>query len=210
MKKIMTMTLMVMTLMAIGLCSCSKDDTDDGNGDSSGGLTAAGKAATAVDLGLSVKWASYNVGAVTPEGYGEEYSWGEGLQSDNITNICGTKYDVARNKWGGNWRMPTYEEIEELNSKCLWAWSESNGVLGMKATGPNGNSIFFPVVGADNTHEVERNIWSGTKYNYSNAYALHMGFERHLYSSSWGGWESTNYDLLSTKLSIRPVLGKAQ
>ena len=86
---------------------------------------------TAIDLGLSVKWASYNVGASSPEGYGGYYAWGEleeksGYYWDNYqywddnsndwiyigSNISGTDYDVAHVKWGDNWRMPTFVEIQ--------------------------------------------------------------------------------------------------
>ena len=43
-------------------------------------------------------------------------------------NICGTKYDVARVNWGGNWRMPTTAEFNELVNNCEWTWIEYNGV----------------------------------------------------------------------------------
>ena len=126
-----------------------------------------------VDLGLSVNWASWNVGASSPEEYGGYYAWGEtGEKSDydwdtykywvdrngdgyvdyneitNIgTNISGTQYDVARQKWGGSWRMPTKAEIDELTSMCTWTWYQYKGVWGQKVTGPNGNSIFMPAAG---------------------------------------------------------------
>ena len=48
---------------------------------------------------------------------------------------------------GGNWRMPTSDEITELNDKCTGQWTTLNGVNGYKVTGPNGNSIFLPAAG---------------------------------------------------------------
>lgn len=119
-----------------------------------------------VDLGLSVKWAGWNVGASSPEEYGGYYAWGE-LHEKSVyydytyqyfdqencefifigNNISGTQYDVARAQWGGRWRMPTSAEIKELMNKCDWMWMTYNGVRGNKVTGPNGNSIFLPAAG---------------------------------------------------------------
>ena len=127
-----------------------------------------------VDLGLSVNWGGWNVGASSPEEYGGYYAWGETeaksdydydtykywVDSDgdgykdsfaNIgSNISGTQYDVARQKWGGSWRMPTKAEFDELTSKCTWTWYQYKGVKGHKVTGPNGNSIFLPAAGGRN------------------------------------------------------------
>ena len=136
-------------------------------------LTTSGP--IAVDLGLSVKWASCNVGATVPEEYGGYYAWGETEEKSNYTpltykyhlgdldsdgnyyesneyqnigiNISGTSYDVAHVKWGGSWRMPTLDEIKEFCNKCSWEWTSVNGVSGQKVTGPNGNSIFLPAAG---------------------------------------------------------------
>ena len=123
-----------------------------------------------IDLGLSVLWATTNVGANTPEEYGEYYAWGETEPKDNFTwanykwcdgtvnNI--TKYnnidslitllpedDAAHVNWGGEWRMPTFEEQRELREYCTWTWETINGHTGYRVTGPNGNSIFLPAAG---------------------------------------------------------------
>ena len=144
----------------------------------------------AVDLGLSVKWASCNVGASSPEGYGGYYAWGEteeksdydwdtykyylgDLDGDGIpydfdeyanigSNISGTQYDVAHVKWGGSWRMPTLGEISELVNKCSWKWTSLNGVNGQLVTGPNGNSIFLPAAG----HRYGSDFYSRGSYGY--------------------------------------------
>lgn len=123
-----------------------------------------------VELGLSVKWAGWNVGASEPEGYGGYYAWGEIEEKDAYyentylyysesdssgegewidigENISATEYDVARQKWGDSWRMPTSEEIRELRTECTWTWVRYKGVNGYKVTGPNGNSIFLPAAG---------------------------------------------------------------
>lgn len=130
-----------------------------------------------VDLGLSVKWATCNVGATSPEDYGGYYAWGETEEkddyswstykwckgsSDTMTKYCtnssyGTvdnkttlepQDDVAHVKWGGSWRMPTEAEQDELHNNCTWTWTTQNGVKGYKVTSKkNGNSIFLPAAG---------------------------------------------------------------
>lgn len=144
----------------------------------------------AIDLGLSVKWASCNVGAESPEEYGDYFAWGEtktksdytsdnsdtyglatsDLESQGIIGSDGnltTKYDAAAVNWGGNWRMPTKEELDELINNCTWSWTTQNDINGYKVTGPNGNSIFLPAAGArDGTEVCYRGsygfYWSGT------------------------------------------------
>ena len=126
-----------------------------------------------VDLGLSVKWATCNVGATKPEEYGDYFAWGEtepnttyywstykycNGSSSSLTKYCtNSSYgtvdnkttldlsdDAARANWGGSWRMPTKAEQDELRNNCTWTWTTQNGVNGYKVTGTNGNSIFLP------------------------------------------------------------------
>ena len=113
-----------------------------------------------VDLGLSVNWAGYNIGASSPEQKGNYYAWGETSTKSMYTNdtysyrntnlgrdISGTRYDVARQKWGGAWRLPTKKECNELLKKCKWEKYNYRGVSGYRVVGPNGNSIFIPYAG---------------------------------------------------------------
>ena len=115
-----------------------------------------------VDLGLpsGLKWATCNVGASLAEEYGDYYAWGEietkseyyesnsKTYGKSISGISGSStYDVARSKWGGSWRLPTKNELEELKNNCKWEWTTKNGKKGYKVTGPNGNSIFMPAAG---------------------------------------------------------------
>lgn len=128
-----------------------------------------------VDLGLpsGLKWASYNVGATSPEGYGWYFSWGETYnkvpctwmyygygegESNTMTKYCtnssnGTvddktvlepEDDAANVNWGGRWRMPTAEEYKELCEECSWVSMNLNGSIGYKVKGPNGNCIYLP------------------------------------------------------------------
>ncbi len=117
-----------------------------------------------VDLGLSVKWATCNVGATAPEGYGNYYAWGETTTKSSYTSGNYTfsflnpktlllSVDAARVNWGGDWRMPTGDEMEELmdTNNCTWEWTTQNGVKGYKVTSKkNGNSIFLPAAGYRN------------------------------------------------------------
>jgi hypothetical protein len=147
----------------------------------------------AVDLGLSVRWAAYNVGASSPEEYGGYYGWADPTGTKTSTNlsdypsanppsnISGTSYDIARAKWGGNWRLPTKAEQQELVDKCTWTWTTYKGVEGMKVTGPNGNSIFLPAAGGRGGTDVGSvgtygNYWSGTLNECSANFAYNLGF----------------------------------
>ena len=130
-----------------------------------------------VDLGLSVKWATCNIGSTTPEGYGDYYAWGETTtkstynwstykwcngSEDTLTKYCtSSDYgtvdnktvleladDAARANWGGAWRMPTDAEWTELRENCTWTWITKNGVNGYEVKSEaNGNSIFLPAAG---------------------------------------------------------------
>ena len=119
--------------------------------------------AEAVDLGLSVKWASWNVGAYAPEGNGCYFAWGEvedkvfydwstykwcdgsysTLTKYNNNSSYGTvdnktaldpEDDAAHVNWGGSWRMPTDAEWTELRYNCTWTWTTQNGVNGRLVT----------------------------------------------------------------------------
>ena len=137
-----------------------------------------GRVADAVDLGLSVKWASWNVGASKIADYGGLYGAGDptGLLTSTSSSsyyykygvsICGTEYDLASVKWQDGWRLPTMDELTELKNDCTWEHSVTlDGILGSIATGPNGNSIFIPYAG--NSHGGKEpgrdkiaSIWSG-------------------------------------------------
>ncbi len=179
-----------------------------------------------IDLGLSVCWADRNVGASSPEDYGEYFAWGETEPKNEYTaetykyydktkknyidigkDISGTKYDVARAKWGGNWRMPSLKEIKELLEKCSWQWTELKGIKGYKVIGPNGNNIFLPTAGRRLRTEVNSRgsagfYWSSRLYyefDSINAFYFHFG---------WGygkGYHDCSYYYHYYGLCVRPV-----
>ncbi len=169
-----------------------------------------------VDLGLSVKWATCNVGANSFEEYGDYFAWGEVeakevydwstykfYDSKNdvmskyvITNgsfrndeiILNLEDDVAQINWGGNWRMPTIEEMNELFNNCTWEWVIYHGKEGYMVTsnikGYTDRSIFLPAAGymkygdllADNSYgyyassslntEIPQSDYNDSRYSY--------------------------------------------
>lgn len=188
-----------------------------------------------VDLGLSVKWATMNVGASKPEDYGDYFAWGETEPKETYNSgtykWCNgslstlTKYntssrygtvdnkttlelndDAARANWGGSWRMPTDAEMTELRTNCTWTWTTENGVNGYKVTSKsNGNSIFLPVAGY--------RLNSGLSYagSYGRYWSSSLSTDNPYFAwsvsfySSDVSRSSTNRDY---GLSVRPVLGE--
>ena len=135
-----------------------------------------------VDLGLSVKWASVNIGANKPEEYGDYFAWGETetkskygystykwLQGKYYTltkyntdydhgNVIDNKIvldkedDAAVANWGGNWRMPTDAECVELCNNTIWEEITQNGVKGMKVTSTKNGNSIFLPIAGFYTH----------------------------------------------------------
>ena len=182
-----------------------------------------------VDLGLSVKWATCNVGAETPEECGNYYAWGETTTKEEYTNENSVTYgievldlywqgyiadigekklasqhDAATANWGGTWRMPTYDELNELCTNCTWTWTTQNGVNGYKVTGPSGASIFLPAAGNrdGSLHAIAGSngfYWSSTPYDGNgDRYAYFI-----LFNSDFQDMTGLNRRLGS---SVRPVI----
>ncbi len=228
--------------MLIMLVSCGggddgepmKEEDTDYENPIEGGFTEEGDIVTegdAIDLGLSVKWASRNVDAPSPEKSGGLYGWGDPTGKKVSTdldlypkpippeNICGTKYDIARAKWGGQWRLPSVQEVRELVKECSWKWATYKGRDGMLVTGKNGNSIFLPAVGFVNersswntfdddlnpTIQVYGYYWTGTLYGTEGTDLARACF---LFFDKWGDVsfsKRTNYNFRSTGHSVRAV-----
>lgn len=138
---------------------------------------------TAVDLGLSVKWAASNIGAGLAEEPGifcswgemeksgkynwETYKWCDGseytLNKYNTKGAFGTvdnkilleqEDDAAYVKLGGGWRIPKQNEWHELVAECEWTWTTQNKMVGYSVKGPNGNTIFLPASGVWNVDRI--------------------------------------------------------
>lgn len=189
-----------------------------------------------VDLGLSVKWATCNVGASRPEEYGDYFAWGEtspksdyswstlkycsGYTDENVRfskYVTDYKYgsidnktrleyddDVAHVKWGGSWRMPTVDEIEELINKCTWRLTTKNDKQGYLVTSTvNGKSIFLPLAG-ENSDTRLAGLGKNAHYWSSTLLSANPRASRCLYMGSDGKCFKT-VDYRNCGLSIRPV-----
>jgi len=194
--------LMALTFIFVGAVGNAKASGSDNGSKTPDGVEA-------VDLGLSVKWANMNVGATKDSGFGTYYAWGETKPksyyswdtyawskentkflfkystTDGKTKLVLTD-DAANANWGGDWRMPTYEECQELADpeKCKWEWITKDGVNGYKVTGKKtGNSIFLPITGFRFYEGIQfraiRGIyWTSTLYtgNINKAWCLEFDF----------------------------------
>lgn len=102
-----------------------------------------------VDLGMSVKWAAFNLGASSPEESGFKFSWGEVRPADDAemspdNDDLWHGYDLFA---GGVGRTPTAAEFQELLDRCTWEFIEYKGSWGAVVTGPNGAQIFLDAEG---------------------------------------------------------------
>ena len=182
-----------------------------------------------VDLGLpsGLKWATCNVGAATPEEYGDYFAWGEistkanyngsncptyGLSNSELQSqgyIDGegnltAQYDAATANWGGEWRMPTKAEQEELLNNCTWTWTTQNGVNGYNVEGLNGNSIFLPAAGERNWSLLN---YAGSSGDYWSSSPNYFNFNLNAYYLSFDS-DSQNMGNGNRHLgqSVRPVV----
>lgn len=135
-----------------------------------------------IDLGLSVKWATTNIGASSVTDYGDYFAWGEIAPKEEYNQgNCPTygqkvtwdaeKNDAAYNLWGTEWRVPTGDEMQELIDNCTWEWTVVNTIPGYKVTskvdGFTDKYIFLPASGcrvakALNQLDVMGYYWTST------------------------------------------------
>ena len=174
-------------------------------------------------------WASHNVGANSPEGKGDFFAWGETAPKENYnwgtykwSNHSNTKlnkyctdsvYGTVDNKteldpeddaayvnWGPSWRIPTYDQLDELKMLCNWTWTMQKGVNGYLVTGPNGNSLFLPAAGD----------WLDGSYNTGSGFIWSRSLDQdnpvHAYNLFFGSNEvSWNNYTREHGLSVRAV-----
>lgn len=165
---------------------------------------------TPVDLGLpsGLKWAAGNIGATNPQDYGLYFAWGEttgytaaqvkagerafsstvynaGSAASISTDLAGSN-DAATVNLGGNWRMPTMEDFEELISCCYRTsvGSSDDNYGGFIFTSMiNGNSVFFPAAGYCYSSSVSSqgsvgNYWSASWKSSDRAWRLYFNSGR--------------------------------
>lgn len=132
----------------------------------------------AIDLGLEngVLWSTCNLMASSPDETGSFYAWGETEPKQsylldnykwyNTSGFSLTKYrnaddgrfitleaedDAANVNMGGEWRIPTNQEIIDLCNKCYAVWGKLNDADGIlfisKQEGHKGNTVFLPLAG---------------------------------------------------------------
>ena len=172
----------------------------------------------AVDLGLSVKWASQNLGAKSKYGFGDYYAWGEtrpksAFKRDQYIfgkSVPGyTKYndidnktqldiedDAARTILGKTWRIPTFSEIEELRNRCAWKWVEEiteqgSLVKGFEITGPSKKSIFIPMGEWDEDNQTHSQAYQSSNVEHYDL-AVSLMAEDKDYSAVRGLYLETN------------------
>ena len=126
-----------------------------------------------VDLGLSVKWAKWNIGASSEDEYGSYIAWGDPTGEDQsfdnshypnaYSDISGTKYDVATTQWGDKWRIPTPDEWKELDGLTKELVTLNNGNIVFKVTAKNGNYIYLPR-GGFQTRKGKQDVNTGADY----------------------------------------------
>lgn len=203
-----------------------------------------------VDLGLpsGTLWASCNIGASSPEDYGDYFAWGETTGYNNgkttfywstykwcngdynkLTKYCtlsrcgnegftddktelDLEDDAAYVNWGPAWRMPSREQCEELinSDYTTTEWTTQNGVNGRKITSlTNGNSIFLPAAGWDESNRLSYTGISGTYWSRTldsgcptNAFLLFLFSDY-----EFVGYEEGT-DHRQSGLSVRPVRSK--
>lgn len=133
----------------------------------------------AVDLGLSVAWASSNVGAEDLLESGDYFAWGDTVVKEEYVKAnYSNRYnkDIASSKLGGNWRMPTVEEVHELVDRCKVVWVSKEDVEGVEFRSRNGNSIFLPKTGYKESQDIFAEdipmIWIYATCNATDAYSL--------------------------------------
>ncbi len=189
--------------------------TSDGNFTATCSVTVKSDPYGAVDLGLSVKWASYNVGSSSVTAIGGYYMWGDPngtgqpfeFTPPSVSSISGTQYDIARKKWGGSWRIPTRAEINELYSYCSFTNTTVNGVAVLKVTGPSGASIYLPYTGY--AMPADGPVGSVQVTDKNNAYMMSAeasgGMVYVYYFTPSGGRSSVSYNASFIKFPVRPV-----
>ena len=187
-----------------------------------------------VDLGLSVKWAKWNVGAKSETDYGSYFAWGETTPKEDYNmdtykwakydkdsgSYVMTKYnstdglktlepedDAATANWGYDWRIPTWDECAELMDNCKWTWTTKNGVNGYTVTSKeNGNSIFLPAAGCCIGADLENVGVSSSYWSLSLTEVSDSGTAYGIYFNS--SLIGTLYGYRYYGNPIRPVLNK--
>ncbi len=195
-------------------------------------MVSCGKPKGFVDLGLpsGLLWAECNLGAVSPDDFGNYYAWGETAvkdsydqdnyrhalngyelakycndedygRVDNLTRLEADD-DAATANSGKGVRLPTAGDWKELLDNCKVEWTTHKGTAGVLLTGPDGNSLFLPAAGYRDGSELVDAL-SGGYYWSASLYEDIPDDAWHMYFHSEG--QSLNNDGRSLGLPIRAV-----
>ncbi len=214
-----------------GSCSgnCENTSSNNGNDDNDGVSSASGTISgyEYVDLGLSVKWARYNIGASSPEKYGTYHIFAS--PSNSITNlyddlmnagyfggdksISGSKFDTATSKWGNEWQMPSKEHFKELIQSCKQEIITYKNVKGILFTSnKNKNSIFFPFAGYywrrdDGWEKINEGDWGEYWTGFFSKFSAYLIAALSIRMTKNGAEykESRTSEIFENKYPIRPV-----
>ena len=190
-----------------------------------------------VDLGLpsGTLWATCNVGATSPEEYGDYFAWGEtepkevydwttykwcnGYENTLTKYVTNSSFGIVDNKtelddeddaafinWGSSWHMPTKEQQDELRENCIWQWTQRNGVNGYHVIGPNGNSLFLSAAGSRYSNSLNDSGTDGYYWSCSLYYTGYSGGCSSAYKLNFGQLYVTWGDTYRVEgHTIRPV-----
>lgn len=179
MKKYIFLSYLFLTFAGMfSLISCGEDDDENLNDwtDNQETVKVNNNGHAYIDLGLSTYWATCNIGAYSSTSQGNKYAFGETTVKNSYTssNYVGGSSDVAKHEWGGDWRLPTKSELDEIVSQCSWKIATKNGIQVVTVTGPNGNSIDLPYYSYIQNEGYQGWYWSSSSYSTLKAYCLNF------------------------------------
>lgn len=161
----------------------------------------------AINLGLSVMWGDCNIGANECYQNGILYTWNEIMpEIDTLSALhapvaisSSMKCDIAERMYGSGWQVPTKEHLIELMQNCDFEFIPAGTTRLLKATGPNGNSIYLPLAGNEdwNSNKAQGGFyWSSTKA---------IEEKNHAYQLRIADQIILGYNKMQVRQSVRPV-----
>ena len=170
-----------------------------------------------VDLGLpsGTKWATMNVGASSETDYGNYYQYGKGAAQYAVTSgdsmysgiedPLAASADTASQVWGGQWHMPTREQMQELIDNTTYQWVtnyKGSGINGGTFTAKNDAVLFFPAAGgwlngSQSNVGIYGYYWGSSPNGSNYAYVLYFR----------NGYKGVLNIYCEYGFSVRPVVG---
>lgn len=196
-------------------CKNACSDTCTGNSTGNNNIEFA-----TVDLGLTVLWASFNLGTSSPHEYNDGYYWADATgkatsdemkklikekfpyQENKGYNISNSEYDIAKIQLGNGWRLPTKKEIEELTILCDGTFETKENIKGFCFKGSNGNSIFLPYKGNNDFYMSGEIEWQQDKSIHYKILAVSSELNK-AFSTNYKEKIEEQYPL--SRLLVRPV-----